>query len=423
MDDRRVVTGFLRNDAEILVVRRSSDCQSEPDRWHGVCGPIDGDPTAAVARAVTEMVGVAPDTNLAFVRQGDPITVVEEESQTHWQIVPLLFDAQTRSIDPDPTIETVAWVSPPSLLRRETVPGLWAAYDRVRPRPSHIRDDTAHGAGYLSCRALECLRDEAARAVEGHGSWQDAIDSARTLRTVRPTMVAIANRINRAMSSVIESADPAALERAAETELRRAIRSQSEAAERAGTAIHGYRVATLSRSSTVCQALHNGSVEHVLIPTSRPGREGVAVAETLAQSGLSVTLTSDAGVAFELAASSAEIVLVGADRIEPTGAVINKVGTRAIATAASHEGLDVVVVGATDKIRPAGADGTTPDLEPRDPSELYDGPADLDVAHPTFDVTPSELIDRIITEDGELTPTDVSDIARAHRERAEWDDR
>ncbi|MEF8826299.1 MAG: initiation factor 2B, partial [Halapricum sp.] len=171
---------------------------------------------------------------------------------------------------------------------------------------------------------------------------------------------------------------------------------------------------TLSRSGTVLAALQRADPEAVLVSESRPGGEGIGVAETLAADH-DVTLTSDAALASQLAEWEAEAVLVGADTVLPEGKVVNKVGTRGLALAAAQETVPVYVAAATDKI---AADAEV-EIEPA-PVSLYEGDAPLSVANPLFDVTPPELIAGFCTEAGLLDVDEISAVADRHRVNREW---
>jgi translation initiation factor 2B subunit (eIF-2B alpha/beta/delta family) len=420
-----VVTCFLRNDAEVLLFRRSEAVGSYRGLWGGVAGHAEGDPDVAARREVREETGIDPET-LAFVRAGDPFEVRDEEGE--WLVHPYLFDCPTRAVEPNWETERYEWVPPTAILRRETVTDLWESYDRVRPRTETVAGDTEHGAAYLSVRALEVLRDEAALRVEGvaddsDGSgtgWQRLAETARELATARPAMPVVANRVDRAVHAADERT-ATALEAAAEAGIERALRADgravASAAERAGD-----RVATLSRSGTVRDALARAEPEAVLVAESRPGREGVGVAEATAESlDATVALTTDAAFPHQLVEWGTDTLLVGADAVLPDGRVVNKAGTRGAALSAAREGVDVVVAGSVDKVR---RDGVV-DLEPRDPGEVYrgwdgseadDGVAALDVLNPTFDVTPADAV-TVVGEGGEFDPVEV---AAAHRRRAAW---
>jgi len=238
---------------------------------------------------------------------------------------------------------------------------------------------------------------------------------ARELRDARPSMAVLENRVNRVMTAADEERTPAAVERAARGAIEQSVDADSAAARLAADAM-GDRVATLSRSGTVAAALRSGDPEAVLVAESRPGGEGVDVAESLAAVA-DVTLTTDAALPFELDEWGADAVLVGADRVLPDGSVVNKVGTRGAALAAARAGIDCLVVAASDKV----AAGNEYDLEHRDPEELYDGDADVRVANPTFDVTPADAVTAVLTEQGRLSTAEVGAVAAAHREWAAWD--
>ncbi|MEF8851190.1 MAG: NUDIX domain-containing protein [Haloarculaceae archaeon] len=439
MEGTPVVTVFLRHDADVLLLRRSDEVGSYSGQWSGVAGHVeegdwtgDGHPDGAASREISEETGLA-ESDVTLVRRGDTFTVADRDLGTRWVVHPYLFEAATRAVEPNYETTGYEWVPPTEIRRRETVPDLWTSYDRVRPTVETVASDREHGSAWLSVRALETLRDEAAIACDNEGGdesetasrWTALLATARELREARPSMPVVANRVNRAVTAASDERTPRALERAAEAGFERAFAADADAAERAAQRL-GSRVATLSRSATVFAALRAADPERVLVAESRPGREGVGVAERLAdETGAAVTLTTDAAVAERLA-SDVETLLVGADAVRPDGRALNKVGTRGAATVAAREGVECLVVAASDKVLPASADDGSDerrlDREERDPAEVYDGDADVGVANPTFDLTPAAVVDAVVTEDGVLDDDDVRDVATRHRERANWGD-
>lgn len=426
MDERTVVTCFLRHDGAVLLLRRSEDVGSYAGTWGAVAGHADGDPATAARQEIREETGL--DSEVTFVCRGDPFSVVDEDLERRWTVHPFLFDSTTRDIDPNWETSEFEWVAPTAIRHRETVPELWESYDRVRPTVETVESDHTHGASSISVRALEVLRDEAALLVAdseaddaggdpASDGWNRLVETATNLLAARPSMSVVQNRVNRVMHAASTVATPAAVEHVASTAISHAISADRRAAACATERIADQRVATLSRSGTVLTALKHGTPEAVLVAESRPGREGVGVAESLAGE-TDVTLTSDAAFAHALAEWGADTLLVGADTVLADGRVLNKVGTRAGAIASGFETVDVLVVTAVDKI---SSDGTT-DVEPRDRSELYDGDSDIAVLNPTFDVTPADCIDAVVTERGPLDVAIVGEIARQHSERASWQD-
>ena len=379
MAETHVVTCFLRNRAAVLLVRRSDAVGSYSGQWGAVAGHVAPDPddgphatdtdegddpdddTAASDAAAHNPDAaarreIAEETGLedavTLVRRGDPFPVADDDHDTRWLVHPYLFDCDSRDVRLDEEASASEWVPPTEILRRGTVPDLWTSYDRVRPGVDTVADDRK----------------------------------------------------------------PAAVERAAEVAITDALDADDAAAATAAETVDGDCLVTLSRSGTVREALRRADPEGVLVAESRPGGEGVGVAESLAVDGTAVTLAPDAALAHELAGGDHDAVLVGADAVLPDGRVVNKVGTRAVALAATREGVPLFVVAAAAKV------STDPDphLEPGDPTDVYDGDATIDVAAPLFDVTPPDLVAGYCTERGVLDADDVAAVAAAHRERAEW---
>ena len=80
----------------------------------------------------------------------------------------------------------------------------------------------------------------------------------------------------------------------------------------------------LSRSETVTDALLHARPPWVGVAESRPGGEGRVVADTLRETGIPVALVPDAAIATALVSFQVEVILVGADAILPSGAVVNR---------------------------------------------------------------------------------------------------
>jgi len=427
METRPVVTCFLRSEAEVLLLRRSDAVGSYRGQWGGVAGHVaddagrDRDPETAARAEIAEETGLADAVTL--VRQGDPFRVADDDRGVCWVVHPFLFDCEARTVTTNEETTETTWAHPPEILARETVPRLWTSWDRVRPRVGTVREDRTHGSAWLSLRALEVLRDEAALADAGRSDdleaaerdgddWDALAALAADIREARPSMVVVANRIDRAMDAVTDDS-PAAVERAATETLSHAVTADRVAA--AVAAEHaGDRLATLSRSGTVRLVVDAAAPDAVLVAESRPGGEGVGVAETVAGSA-AVTLTTDAAFGQELDAWAADTLVVGADRVLPDGRVVNKAGTRPASLSAAAADVDCYAVCATDKVAPRASW----DREEREPEELYDGDADIAVSNPTFDVTPASAV-TVVTERGVLGRDDIEAIAAAHRDRSEW---
>lgn len=405
-----VVTCFLRYDGRVLLVRRSDAVGTYAGRWGGVSGYVEGRPTDALDDARRE---IREETGLeaSFVRAGDPLDV--DDGGRSWTVHPFLFAAADRDVRPNEELAEWEWVHAPVMRERATVPALWTAYERVAPTVAAVAEDREHGSTWLSLRALEVLRDRGAVA----DGWEQVATTARALRDARPAMVAVENRVNGAMDAADRT--PEAVEAAAAGRLDDAAGADRAAAANAAELLDG-PVATLSRSGTALAALRAAGVS-VVVGESRPGREGVATAEALADGERTVTLVTDAALPGAFAAGTAVPdaagALVGADAVLPDGAVTNKTGSRPLALAADAADRPFRVVAAADKVRP---DDDAPG-EAGDPADVYGGDAAVSVANPLFERVPAALVDGVVTEEGPLDADGVERVAARHRRAAEWD--
>ncbi|ESS08573.1 MAG: translation initiation factor 2B subunit, eIF-2B alpha/beta/delta family [uncultured archaeon A07HN63] len=401
-----VVTTFLKHRGSVLLTQRAADADRAPGRWDGLSAPSAGDSQAAATEARRLVADATGVNDLTLASAGEAVTVTRDgETLTHY---PFSFETPTRDLDPAADAATTEWTTPTAMVDRETVPGLWDAYQAVAPSPTTIATDTAHGSAALSIRALEVIRDRAAVADD----WQAIADAATELQDARPSMAVLANRVNSVMSGADRS--PAAVHDRAIEAIDTALTADSAAAATAAERLSG-PIATLSWSGTVREALVELG-DPVTVAESRPDREGIDLAEAIADTGVDVTVTPDAALPSLLATEEFSAVLVGADTILPTGDVVNKTGTRALALAADAADVPVYVVTARDKV---SKDDT---FHPEEgPSELvYDGDADLSVANPFFDLTPGDLIEGVLTEDGLLDQRGIELVAAQHRSNTDW---
>ncbi|MFB6354137.1 MAG: hypothetical protein ABEJ92_08640 [Halobacteriales archaeon] len=319
------------------------------------------------------------------------------------RLVPFFVDVGDRSATGGPQCPEPTWAGPAALLGAGN-DRWWRTYAAVAPTAETVADDMERGSTAIAVDALWALRDAAARAAFEGAGLGPVVDTARSLLDARPSMAALANRVNRAMAG---ADTPAAVEAAATDGLRRAHAADVGAAALAAETVDGDRVLTLSRSGTVRAALLDARPS-VVVLASRPGGEGLAVADELADAGLDAASVPDAAVYDRLRGGDADVVLVGADAVTPDGGVVNKVGTRAAAHAAALAGVPCYVVCASDKVRPA----PEPDGDDGERGEFLE---------PLFDLTPADLVTAVLTERGQLSADEVREVAEEHRRLAAWD--
>lgn len=414
-----VVTCFLRHDGEVLLLRRSSEVGSYAGRWGAVAGFAEGDPDAAARREIAEEAGLGEAVTL--VRRGEPFSVEDRELERRWIVHPYLFDCSSRQARLDWESTEAEWVSPTEILRRHTVPRLWTSWDRVRPTVQSVAQDREHGSAYVSLRAIEVLRDRAGELVTSGDpaahAWQELTALARRLLDCRPSMAAVENRIHRVMHAARRQRDAPTVESAAIEALSAACAADRQAAAVAAERVAGRRVLSLSRSGTVERALLAADPRPaVFLAESRPGAEGVVVAGELARHGLEVTLLPDAAMARVADERRVEVVLIGADKVLASGAVVNKTGSRLAALVARELELPFYVVTARDKV------SVEEDRQPQEQWEgqLYEGEEAVQTTAPLFEAIAAAWITSILTENGAIDPSEVPSVAEELRSLRDW---
>jgi len=155
-------------------------------------------------------------------------------------------------------------------------------------------------------------------------------------------------------------------------------------------------------------AWERGKKVSVIATETRPKLQGAKLtAYELKRDGIPVTLITDSMVGYVMSRQMVDKVFVGADRIVQD-AVINKIGTYAIAVLAHEHGVPFYVA----------APASTMDLshtskeaiiEERNPEEVTCllsrriAPEGVKAMNPAFDVTPMKYVSAIVTETGVLS--------------------
>ncbi len=177
----------------------------------------------------------------------------------------------------------------------------------------------------------------------------------------------------------------------------------------------------------VIRAAHAaGKITRVLADETRPWLQGARLtAWELHRDGVPVTLQADVAAAPRMARGGVGWVIIGSDRIAANGDVANKIGTYQLAVTARHHGVKFMVAAPTSTIdmdTPCGADIP---IEQRDPGEVLRcggktvAAPGVEAWNPVFDVTPAELVDAIVTEQGVVFAPDAEKMAALMSTRAQ----
>jgi len=145
----------------------------------------------------------------------------------------------------------------------------------------------------------------------------------------------------------------------------------------------------------------------VFADETRPLLQGARLtAWELMQAGIDVTLICDNMAGQVMKEGRINCVIVGADRISANGDTANKIGTYSVAILAKEHKIPFYVAAPTSTLDMNLPNGDLIPIELRKAEEITEGfgkrtaPKDVKVYNPAFDVTPSRLIDAIITENG-----------------------
>lgn len=247
------------------------------------------------------------------------------------------------------------------------------------------------------------------------------VTSVDALRTARPTAVNLARMVDRVAARAVDGFD-AVLEEAIavrdeEVDASRHMgeRGMELVRELAGdrrvramTICNTGGLATVERGTALAVVrtlFEEDRLEETIVLETRPLLQGSRLTTwELREMGAPHRLIVDAAAPSLLAASGADVVVTGADRIAANGDTANKIGTFALALAARHARVPFVVVAPESTIDMATATGADIEIEERPPDEVVSirdrrvAPLGTPVTNPAFDVTPRELITALVTE-------------------------
>lgn len=256
-----------------------------------------------------------------------------------------------------------------------------------------------------------------------HAHWQISMqDALDQLAASRPTAVNLFWALERMKRVIAEGSDDPCERLLVEA---RAIHEEDIAANRRmgllGTRLLGKRGAVLTHCNAGSLATGGygtalgviragyaaGLIERVYADETRPWLQGARLtAWELMHDRIPVTLLADGAAAALMRSGAIHWVIVGADRIAANGDVANKIGTYSLAVAARYHGVKFMVVAPTSTVDLTAPDGTAIPIEQRAADELLNfnghpvAPAGAEVWNPSFDVTPAELVDALVTERG-----------------------
>jgi translation initiation factor 2B subunit (eIF-2B alpha/beta/delta family) len=268
----------------------------------------------------------------------------------------------------------------------------------IAERVDELRRDTVHGAGWMAERALDTLVEEAAAPAETADELLARLhDAARRLAASRPAAGAVTGALGRVLAAAYgqRHLSPDELTQLVADEARAVCDARHRAARsiaiQLSDRIGGAAIVTHSASATVREAVLHTPPAKITCTLSAPRGEGRSFSEELREAGLEVELVDDEDAPAALA--SADLLLLGADTVFRDGTLCNKIGTHPLALAAREKGVATTVAAEVLKLAPYKSGG-----------------ADELAEEGTRDVTPPDLIDALVTEEGIVAPPDVAAV-------------
>lgn len=303
--------------------------------------------------------------------------------------------------------------------RRLPAEELWLAIDSVDGVIAAIRDLVVRGAPAIGIAAAYGAV-MAARLRRGDWSgWRRDLDR---LELARPTAVNLSWAVERMRRKAgkADELDAAALLAEAES-----IHAEDIAANRAmaqaGSALIAPDSGVLTHCNTgslatggigtalgvIVEGARQGRIKRVFADETRPWLQGSRLtAWELARAGVPARVIVEGAAAALMASGQIDWVIVGADRIAANGDVANKIGTYGLAVLADYHDVKFMVVAPSSTLDTAMPSGEQISIEQRDPAEIWAAaglsqvPPGFQAWNPVFDVTPGELVDVIVTEQG-----------------------
>lgn len=286
-----------------------------------------------------------------------------------------------------------------------------------------IQDMTIRGSGAI---ALAGCYGILMAAFHTNGDRQKIIEAGELLKATRPTAVNL-NKTVTALTENLSGYQSQALLGEIQHRVIQVIEKQL-AAERKigeyGAALvqDGETIMTICHAGAVAgfgyggrtlsvfrKAIESGKKIQVIACETRPYFQGARItAWELKKFGIPVSLITDNMAGAIMQKGMVSRVITGSDRIAANGDTANKIGTYMLALAAKDNGIPFHISTSKYNIDLTAKSGAEIEIELRDSSEVLFihgrkiTAAGIDALYPAFDITPSEDISAIITENGVL---------------------
>ena len=127
MNYTNIVTSFLKNDDQILILKRSDKVKSMRTLWAGISGIIEKDDLSPLSRAeieIFEETGISKE-QINLLKESQQMKIVSVQYKNHeWNIFPFLFKVKNPEIKLNWENSEFEWIKPSNIVNYKTVPSL-----------------------------------------------------------------------------------------------------------------------------------------------------------------------------------------------------------------------------------------------------------------------------------------------------------
>ena len=127
MYSTNIVTSFIKDDDNVLILKRSNKVKSMKCLWAGVSGIIERDDITPLDRAKTEIfeeTGIN-ENEIELLKSIEQIKIESAQYKNHeWNIFPFLFRTKNLEIKLNWENSDFEWIEPNEIKNYETVPEL-----------------------------------------------------------------------------------------------------------------------------------------------------------------------------------------------------------------------------------------------------------------------------------------------------------
>ncbi len=410
-----VVATFLRSNDKIALIKRSDEVSTHCGKWAAFSGYVERLPLNQAWLELWEEAGV-DENQVRLTGIGIPVPIDEQSLGGSWLVFPYLFDLKDGAeVRTNWEADEIRWVTPEEVCGLDTVPGLETVLARVWP--AFGDEEFWEGMAHIATNTDDCAMELAKRGLEALGGYvqenEAKIDNAvlvsaiRALSASRPSMGVFPNLAARLLLAMQREGGQYDFDELVTGLLDMVDDTTEMCVNETARALRGAkRVLTVGGSETVGDVIltWNGSDCEALVAVSDMRCEGNAMANHLSKSGVTVTTVPQTDLLS--AVKTVDAVVVECVAISAGCELLARLGTRTAVDAANEAGVPVFAIAQTVKIMPQGWPVF---LERQAPSD-YDDTSTEFTGPVVLDITPIDLFDAVITEDGPLRPSRFAEI-------------